>query len=227
MKSNKKIVINKNRYERKWVFRNIDYLKVFNLLIRSKFFFKKHYPLRKINSIYYDDRHLSCIKQNLDGISTRTKYRVRWYGKDNSLINPNFEIKMKRGFEVEKKLFSLQNFNNYSVKDNLKELTNYINQKIILNKNLLPTMIIKYERIYLISSNNLIRATIDYQIKSKKVLNFNNNFFVDFSDVILELKYDPDLDWIVRKNLDNFKVRLSKNSKYINCSLNRHQYLSV
>ena len=223
----KSITNNKIRYERKWVFKNINNLQVFNLLIRSKFYFNKHYPLRKVNSIYYDDKNLSCIKQNLDGISEKTKYRVRWYGEDKSLLNPNFEIKIKKGFEVKKKLFLLKNFNNYSLKNNLEKLTNHINQEVILNKNLLPTMIIKYERIYLISSNNLIRATIDYRIKSKKVLNFKNDFFVDFSDVILELKYDPDLDWIVRKNFDSFNVRLSKNSKYINCSLNRHQYLSV
>jgi len=222
----KSITNNKIRYERKWVFKNINNLQVFNLLIRSKFYFKKHYPLRKVNSIYYDDKNLSCIKQNLDGISEKTKYRVRWYGEDKSLLNPNFEIKIKKGFEVKKKLFLLKNFNNYSLKNKLEKLTNHINQEVILNKNLLPTMIIKYERIYLISSNNLIRATIDYQIKSRKVLNFKNDFFVDFSDVILELKYDPDLDWIVRKNFDSFNVRLSKNSKYINCSLNSHQYLS-
>jgi|TARA_B110001452_G_scaffold246663_1_gene232139 hypothetical protein len=227
MKPNKKIIDNKNRYERKWVFKNINYLQVFNLLIRSKFYFKKHYPLRKINSIYYDDHNLSCIKHNLDGVSERVKYRVRWYGEDKFLNNPNFEIKMKKGFEVAKKLFPLKNFNNCSANNNFNELTSYINKEIMPSKNLLPTVIIKYERIYLVSSDNLIRATIDYQVKSKKIFNFRNNFFVNFSDVILELKYDPNLDWIVRKNFDSFNVRLSKNSKYINCSLNRYQYLSA
>jgi len=56
------------RIERKWVFRKIDHLLVLNSLLRSKFFFKYHYPSRRINSIYYDDINLSNITQNLDGI---------------------------------------------------------------------------------------------------------------------------------------------------------------
>ena len=79
---------------------------------------------------------------------------------------------------------------------------------------------INYHRIYLISSNKLIRATIDYEVKSKRFLNFKNDFFCNFKDVILELKYEPDLDWSVRNTLDNIKARYAKNSKYINCALN-------
>jgi len=79
--------------------------------------------------------------------------------------------------------------------------------------------LINYHRIYLISSNKLIRATIDYEIKSKRFLNFKNDFFCNFKDVILEFKYEPDLDWSVRNMLDNIKVRYAKNSKYIKCAL--------
>jgi len=41
----------------------------------------------------------------------------------------------------------------------------------------------------------------------------------NFKDVILELKYEPDLDWLVKNTLDNIKVRYAKNSKYIKCAL--------
>ena len=88
--------------------------------------------------------------------------------------------------------------------------------KIVLSKILLPTLLISYRRIYLISSNNLIRATIDYEIKSKRLLQFKNQFFCNFNDVILELKYDPNLDWVTRRTLNNIKVRYSKSSKYVN-----------
>ena len=71
------------RIEKKWVFRNADYLLVLNSLLRSQFFFKNHYPSRKVNSIYYDDINLSNIIQNLDGVSNRVKYRVRWYGSNS------------------------------------------------------------------------------------------------------------------------------------------------
>ena len=79
---------------------------------------------------------------------------------------------------------------------------------------------INYHRIYLISSNKLIRATIDYEVKSKRFLNFKNDFFCNFKDVILELKYEPDLDWSVKNTLDNIKARYAKSSKYVKCALN-------
>ena len=94
------------RIERKWVFRKVDHLLVLNSLLRSQFFFKYHYPSRRINSIYYDDIHLSNITQNLDGISNRVKYRVRWYGSNSDILkNPNFantlriiSLKKSKGF---------------------------------------------------------------------------------------------------------------------------------
>ena len=211
------------RIERKWVFRKIDHLLVLNSLLRSQFFFKYHYPSRRINSIYYDDINLSNITQNLDGISNRVKYRVRWYGSNSdNLKNPNFEIKRKRNFETQKKIISLKNFNNinYHSEKNLNCLTKFINGNIVLSKILSPTLLISYHRIYLISSNQLIRATIDYEVKSKRLLNFKNDFFCNFKDVILELKYEPNLDWSVRNKLDNIKARYAKSSKYINCALN-------
>ena len=99
-------------------------------------------------------------------------------------------------------------------------VTKFINDNIILNKILSPSLLINYHRIYLISSNNLIRATIDHEVKSKRLLNFKNDFFCNFKNVILELKYEPNLDSSVRKMIDNIKVRYAKNSKYINCALN-------
>ena len=87
--------MNNKRIERKWVFKNVDYLLVLNSLLRSQFFFKNHHPPRTVNSIYYDDINLSNVTQNLDGVSNRVKYRVRWYGKNEHLNKPNFEIKKK------------------------------------------------------------------------------------------------------------------------------------
>ena len=62
-----------SRFERKWVYRNNDYLTLVNMLIRSNFFFHKQYPDRKVNSIYFDDNNYSSILENLDGISIKKK----------------------------------------------------------------------------------------------------------------------------------------------------------
>jgi len=90
------------RYERKWVFNNVNVLFLINALFRSKFLFNFQYEKRKVNSIYFDDQNYSSIRENLDGVSEKTKYRIRWYGKKNIITKPSFEIKSKKGFETKK-----------------------------------------------------------------------------------------------------------------------------
>jgi hypothetical protein len=82
-----------------------------------------------------------------------------------------------------------------------------------------PTTLISYERIYLISADNLIRATIDFNIKSMKLLNSREDFFREYEDIVLEIKYPTKIDNFVRKNIESINFRLAKSSKYINYSL--------
>ena len=62
-----------NRFERKWIFSSSDYLALINSMIRSNLFFKTQYPLRKVNSIYFDDKNFSSILENLDGAREKKK----------------------------------------------------------------------------------------------------------------------------------------------------------
>ena len=41
--------------------------------------FTKIFPFRYINSLYYDSPLIFSVTENLDGISSRNKYRIRWY----------------------------------------------------------------------------------------------------------------------------------------------------
>ena len=61
------------RFERKWLFRSNNYLAMINSLLRSKLFFRTQYPLRKVNSIYFDTQDYVSIRQNLDGVSNKKK----------------------------------------------------------------------------------------------------------------------------------------------------------
>ena len=90
------------RYERKWVFDNIDYNQLSILLYRSKLFFSTQFQDREVNSIYFDDQNYSAIKQNIEGVSSKKKYRLRWYGNLNNITNSVFEVKKKKGFVVKK-----------------------------------------------------------------------------------------------------------------------------
>ena len=66
------------RIERKL---NLNTLNVFSLSdIFHRQGFKKIYPDRWVNSIYFEDQMDTSILDNLSGINNRAKIRLRWYG---------------------------------------------------------------------------------------------------------------------------------------------------
>ena len=70
------------RFENKFIFTRGD-KKNYNLLIINCFL-KKEYKNRIVNSIYYDNHKLDSLYQNINGFSTRAKYRIRWYNEINN-----------------------------------------------------------------------------------------------------------------------------------------------
>tara|TARA_B100000787_G_scaffold167477_1_gene154334 strand:+ start:2317 stop:2991 length:675 start_codon:yes stop_codon:yes gene_type:complete len=218
------------RFERKWVFNNNDHLILVNSLIRSNLFFCKQYPNRKVNSIYFDDINYSSIIENLDGVSKKKKIRVRWYGDQNKLINPILEIKSKKGFETKKETHQINELNDLKFNDyeNLDLIKNTVNLKYKTKIIIYPILTTNYDRQYFISNNGLIRATVDYNLKSTYIKNLSQiNIIKNFSSsCILEIKYPTSLDKYVRKNLGEMTLRLSRNSKFINSAFNTPNYFS-
>ena len=209
-----------NRFERKWIFKSNNYLVLINSLIRSNLFFKKHYPKRRVNSIYFDTSNYTSIRENLDGVSNKKKIRIRWYGNYKKLVNPVLEIKSKKGSETKKESFNINELNNLKFPDlkNLEIIKDIVNLKTNSKKTIHPILTTNYDREYFISDNNKIRATIDYNLKSVYLKNLSQlDIIKNFSSAcILEFKYSTKLDKYVRENLKNITLRLSKNSKFIN-----------
>ena len=207
------------RYERKWVFDNASYIDVFNKALRSKFLFNVQHPKRYVNSLYLDDFKRTSIIENLNGTSERTKVRIRWYGKNLHILNnPKLEIKIKKNFLNYKKMFILNNLNKLNIKNrkDIKKICLEV-EKTLRKKTLITTVSTHYKRIYLVSSNKRIRATIDYQIKGSNFnYHFQNPILMRSENLILELKYNKEFDAYVRKNIQNISSRFSKNSKYVN-----------
>ena len=209
------------RYERKWVFNSIDHNQLFILLNRSNFLFTNQFSDRQVNSIYFDDENHTSIKQNIDGISEKKKYRLRWYGDFKIITNPTFEIKSKKGFEVSKKNFDLPEMSNLNLLDynDVEKIELLINNNFNFKNKLFPILTTHYLRSYFISSNKLVRSTVDRNLKSLLLYkNRNLNIIKEYEDIILEFKYDLNLDEYVRSNLGNISSRLSKNSKFINAA---------
>ena len=136
-------MINKiNRFERKWIFNSRDYLTLVSSLMRSKFFFRTHYPTRRVNSIYFDTNDYSSIRQNLDGVSEKKKIRIRWYGNYNKLVEPILEIKSKKGAETRKENYKINDLEGLEFPNlkNLYLIKNFINKSNKSKKTVLPSL---------------------------------------------------------------------------------------
>ena len=220
-----------NRFERKWIFRNKNYLSLINSLIRSDLFFTTHHPQRKINSIYFDDINFTSIRENLDGVSNKKKIRIRWYGKEQKLIHPQLEIKAKKGSETFKRVQSIRELNNFVFPDfrSMEKIKDLINIKTKLKKIIYPVLSTHYDRQYFISNNKMIRATVDYNLRSIYLKNESQmNIIKNFTGTcILELKYSTKLDRYVRHKLKNITLRLSKNSKFVNSAVQKSKFFSL
>ena len=208
----------KNRFERKWAFRNFSLHELELALRRSNFNFTKHFPERTINSIYFDDLKNSLANENLDGIYRKNKIRLRWYGNTNIIKNSSLEIKEKHGYVVNKKKNRFKDFNDLQIFDEgvLAKITEKINGKFKFTKEVFPIYLVSYSRKYFISQLNSVRATLDNNMNNYKIINMNIiNIKNNYNDVILEMKYHVNLDEYVRNNLKTSN-RFVKYSKYVN-----------
>ena len=212
---------NNYRFERKWIF-NTNYLDLLSKSYKSNFNFKIQHPKRTVNSLYFDDYNQTSVKQNLDGITDKSKIRLRWYGKNSFLItNAKLELKIKKNFLNYKVIYPMKDLKNKNIKNkkDVEFITKKINQTV-KKKMLIPTVTTHYDRFYLISLNNKIRATIDYNLKGTNFnCYFQNPIFKVSGDVIVEFKYKKEYDNYVRSNLKKISSRFSKNSKYVNFAL--------
>ena len=201
-----------NRYERKFILNSFEKESIIIKLLLSDFHFVPHHEERKVNSIYFDNNYQSLI-DNLEGVSDRKKLRIRWYGEENKFKSFFVEKKIKKNF-LSSKIRNYVNLNKYINVGNDLELKKIFNKHIKLEHE--PIVSIHYKRIYLISSLFPVRATIDFDLFSRKFIGDKLLSQKNLYDkIILEIKYNIMLDEIVRQNLLNLNLRFEKSSKYV------------
>ena len=208
---NKNIV--EDRFERKYTFNHNDINIIINNLFTSHLLFRFDHQKRDINSIYFDNNFNNLV-DNLEGISDREKYRLRWYNNSSKIKDFYIEKKIKKNF-LSKKIRQKYSLNNEVLINNVQDLSKLFYEYI--DPKYEPIVSVHYERLYLISSMYNIRATIDYNIYSRKFISNNllkEKFFN--KNIVLEIKYKKELDEIFRKEVKSLNLRFSKSSKYVN-----------
>ena len=210
-----------NRFERKFIFKQTSTKNIETLIKLNKVGFHEIFHERYINNIYFDSINFDNYYDNIDGISDRVKYRIRWY--DDFFLSSKdavFEIKSRKGLLVKKETFFLNNFylnENLDLSRYLKKKCEFQRKGLYYNYNLFPVLINRYKRRYFLSRNKKYRATIDSHIKASPICRHTKFNFIPIyeSSVILELKYHMKYDNRVNSITNSFKTRLHKNSKYV------------
>ena len=186
--------------------------------------FKKSYPDRQINNLYYDNYLYDSYSDNLSGVSQRRKLRYRWYGKSLFPDKGVLELKCRRNFYGWKLPYPVDQVP-YSAGESWKELrSNILNQvdkngQYLLHRNPMEVLINRYQRQYYISCNEKIRITID---KNLSVWDQRYGTMPELHRkanipryIIVEVKFDRKDLALASDVIQGIPIRVSRHSKYI------------
>jgi SPX domain protein involved in polyphosphate accumulation len=212
------------RYERKFTITRLTKDEIEAFIKLHPAVFSEIYHSRFVNNLYLDSVQFKNYFDHIEGLGTRSKVRIRWYGSLFGVTEgPMLQIKSKVGLVGTKDSFPLLPF---SIGENLnlaKVLTVFEKSQIpealrIQLTSLRLSVLIRYRRKYFQSADRSYRITLDSQMTCYRVQSWGNTFLqksVDSTNTILELKYPLGEDHRVEQITNRFPFRLSKVSKYV------------
>ena len=180
-----------------------------------------------VTSVYFDDPYDAALRQKIEGIDKREKFRLRYYGTDTSFIKLERKIKMQG-------LCSKQ-----SARLTTEEAAQILNGSydFLLHReepvcidfyskvqgNLLrPCVVVRYEREAFAYKPGNVRVTIDRGLRSSlNVIDFLTpdvgRVPVTDGAVVVEVKYDEFLPEIVQTAVSPLGQQARAYSKYAFC----------
>lgn len=181
----------------------------------------------RIRSLYFDNASDQALREKLDGVSRREKFRIRYYNGDLSLIH--LEKKSKLGGLGSKEWAPLTAEEAQAIVDGRtgwmleggRPLVRELYSKMRV-RGLRPRTIVDYTREPFIYSPGNVRVTLDYDIRT----GLGSTDFLDpdcvtvpagDAPIILEVKWDNYLPEIIRAAVQLEGRRSSAFSKYAQC----------
>lgn len=181
-----------------------------------------------IRSLYFDNISDKALREKIDGVNIREKFRIRYYNGDTSVIR--LEKKSKVNSLGNKQSAPLLVEQAQAIVDG--ELDWMINSEHPLIRELYskmtiqglrPKTIVDYEREPFVFPAGNVRVTLDYNIRSgMNCVDFLNPecITVPVSDaIILEVKWDEFLPDIIRDAVSLANRREGAFSKYATCRI--------
>ena len=187
---------------------------------------KGYYTIR---SLYFDNMADKALREKLDGVNEREKFRIRYYDGDTSVIH--LEKKVKRdgvGYKVSCSL-TAEEAQRIIDGDILWMATDTRGLVVELyakmkGQGLRPKTSVDYERIPFVYGAGNVRVTIDFNIRTGlRCTDFLNPDCVTIpaggNDIVLEVKWDDYLPTIIRHAVQLKGRRQTAYSKYAQCRI--------
>jgi len=183
----------------------------------------------EIRSIYFDTPTDKALREKLDGVNQREKFRIRYYNNDTSFITLEKKSKINGLCAKESCLITKEEAKQMIngdfdwLKDSNRPLCMELFSKM-QSQGLRPKTIVDYTREPFVYTAGNVRVTIDYNIRTG---DFRTDFLNDKtitmpageSPIILEVKWDEYLPDII-KDVVSIKGRhASAFSKYSQCRI--------
>lgn len=182
-----------------------------------------------IRSLYFDNLADQALREKLDGVNCREKFRLRYYNLDPSLIR--LEKKSKRGGLSQKQSADLTAAEAQAIvegrldwmADSGRPLIQELYSKM-LSRGLRPKTIVDYTREPFVYAPGNVRITLDYDIRSGLgCTDFLNPNCVTVpagrARIILEVKWDEFLPAIIRDAVQLEGRHAAAFSKYAACRI--------
>lgn len=183
----------------------------------------------KIRSLYFDTLSDKALREKIDGINRREKFRIRCYNDDASLIR--LEKKSKDNGLCRKEITVLSATEAQALINGDLRWMMQSNRRLVAElyckmtaQGLRPKIIVEYIREPFVYAPGNVRVTLDYGIRT----GLNNTDFLSPScltipvgntSVILEVKWDAFLPDVIRDAIQLEGRRTSAFSKYAACRI--------
>lgn len=182
-----------------------------------------------IRSLYFDNLQDRALREKLDGVSRREKFRIRYYNGDPSVIH--LEKKSRLGGLGNKRMASLSAAQAQAIVDGETEWMAGCREPLVrelyvkmTTEGLRPKTIVDYTREPFVFGPGNVRVTLDYDIRT----GLGGTDFLDPDCVtvpaggafaILEVKWDGFLPDIIRDAVQLPGRRICSFSKYAQCRI--------
>ena len=182
-----------------------------------------------IRSLYFDNASDKALREKIDGVNVREKFRIRYYNKDTSLIHLEKKSKINGLCLKESTTLSAEQAQAIANGDYVWMADSGVNliQELyskMMGQGLRPKTIVDYMREPFVFAPGNGRVTIDYDIRTGLgCTDFLNPECVTVpagdAPIILEVKWDDYLPDIIRDIVQLPGCRVGAFSKYAACRI--------